>query len=68
MRDFIERTFHCRIVAWAVATDDGELYEAVDAHGRLVRADSLHLLLCALREPPRPVRKGFLDRALMLAA
>ena len=55
MRDFIERTFNARVTRWAEPDGDGgEVFEAVSARGVLVRADSLHLLVNALREPLTP--------------
>lgn len=57
--------YHARIVTWAEPTDDGDIYEATVA-GRLLRADSPHLLLravAALQATPSATRP-----ALRLAA
>lgn len=58
MRELLESLYGAEILAWGEPTDDGERYEAIVA-GRLVVADSAHLLLRAVatvdvrsRRPP----------------
>lgn len=57
MREFLEDQYGVVIRQWATPTDDGEgeLYEVVH-QGRVIRADSLALLLSEVqaREPSRP--------------
>lgn len=67
LAELLTTLYGARIVTWAQPTDDGEgeVYEAVIG-GRLVRADSGHLLLravAALRATPSATRP-----ALRLAA
>lgn len=50
MRDLLETQFNCTITQWMEPTDeDHESYSAVQ-NGRVLRADSLALLISALQE------------------
>lgn len=49
MREFIETQYGVSVLRWAEPTEDGELYEVVH-EGRVVRADSLALLLSAVQD------------------
>ncbi len=56
MLDFITRQYAAEVLRWAEPTEDGELYEVL-AFGRVIRADSLALLLSALQDFTRqPLR------------
>lgn len=55
MQEFLTDTFGVEVIRWAEPTEDGELYEVIH-RGRVIRADSLALVLAAVREgvPQRP--------------
>lgn len=55
MREFLEDQYGVEVRQWATPTEDGELYEVVH-QGRVIRADSLALLLSAVQgsEPAKP--------------
>lgn len=50
MRDMLEANYHCTLIQFGEGTDeDMEAWSALQ-HGRLIRADSLALLISALSE------------------
>lgn len=50
MRDFIEREFTARVLAWAEPCEDHEEYRVLTRFGDLLIADSIVLLITALGE------------------
>lgn len=56
MREFIEDQYGVEVIRWAEPTEDGELYEVIH-DGRVIRADTLALVLAAVQERSRqPLR------------
>jgi len=52
MREFIEDQYGVEVIRWAEPTEDGELYEVIH-RGRVIRADTLALVLSAVQERSR---------------
>lgn len=65
MRDLIERQYHCRIVQWdePAGAGDGPQFAALTPQGAYICADSLPLLLAALRDA-----EGAISPMCLLAA
>lgn len=56
MREFIEDACNVEILRWAEPVEDGEMYEVIH-EGRVIRADSVALVLAAVQERSRqPLR------------
>lgn len=49
MREFIEDQYGVEVIRWGEPTEDGELYEVIH-RGRVIRADTLALVLSAVQE------------------